>query len=313
MTVTQTTANDPTLLTLDTLASHAGSLVLQLGDNDSSSTWGGGKRPKFSGRPVHELQSFLRAVGAMSAAPDGDFGRKTRDGLKRFQWYLNRVAFRLRVAAGAEPLHGALEAYTQPSGVLVDGFLREGTLSEILSWRTAGAVCTSPLVRLGLGTLPKTELSSSFTVLAHPSAGVDEVLVNQDFIQGMNMLDNAAILHGVTLRLNQTFRVQDQPVSGAVVTPATRSQHLIGHAVDLNIVDGETVNTSNLFWAGNATANAKALIQTVKQAGLRWGGDFGTSDPPHFDLEVPASSEDYDFNFHFAQRSFAAQHPVRIA
>jgi len=51
----------------------------------------------------------------------------------------------------------------------------------------------------------------------------------------------------VTIKINQAFREHDVKVTGAVVTPASKSQHLIGHALDCNIVDGSSWNNSSDF------------------------------------------------------------------
>jgi peptidoglycan hydrolase-like protein with peptidoglycan-binding domain len=302
-----------TTLDLDTLVSAHSAITLQRGDNDARGIWGGQPRPELDGEPVRQLQQALVAMGAMSATPDGDFGRKTQDAVRRFQWYLGRIGARLRVSPGSDELHGTLETYAAPTGVQVDGFVRRATLLELRAWMQAGCVLTSPLVRLSLGGFSEITLSGTFTVLDYPSPGSDEMLVHQDFVPAVQTLNTAAKAAKVQLRINQAFRVQNLPVSGAVVPPATNSQHLIGHAVDLNIVDGSTVNTSAMYFAGTETQGAKDFIAAVKAASMRWGGDFGDADPPHFDDLVPASSDEYVHSFYFAQRSFAAQHPLRTA
>ena len=129
------------------------------------------------------------------------------------------------------------------------------------------------------------------------------MLVNTDFT-GLDTLNTVASAASVQLRLNQTFRVQGIAPRGAVVAPATRSQHLIGHAVDLNIVVGTTVVISSAFIAGTAPKEATDFVTSVKAQGLRWGGDFGDRDPPHFDQQVTAAT-DYDMKFFFCQRAYA--------
>ena len=308
-----TTAGQQSSLTLAALAAPGAGVTLQRGDNDARHTWGGKVRSAISGQAVHELQQALLAIGAMSATPDGDFGNKTADAVRRLQWYLTTVPVRLRMAAGGDEVHGSLEAFAAPAAILVDGFVRQSTLNELLAWQQGGFVLTSPLVRQSTATLSNIELAPTFTVLAYPSAGVNEFLVHQGFVATVTRLNTQAIAASVSLRINQSFRVQGLPPTGAVVPPATNSQHLIGHALDLNIVDGSTVNTSAMFIAGSQSQGAKDFIKGVKQDGIRWGGDFSPKDPPHFDDFVRPSSEDYAFSFYFAQRSFSAQHPIRTA
>ena len=308
-----TAAGETTSLTLAALAAPGAGVTLQRGDHDARHTWGGKARSGISGQPVHELQQALLAIGAMNATPDGDFGRKTTDAVRRLQWYLNTIPVRLRMAAGSDEVHGSLEAFAAPAGIQVDGFVRQTTLNELLAWQQGGFVLTSPLVRKSTTTLSNIELAPTFTVLAYPSAGANEFLVHQGFVATVASLNTQAAAASVSLRINQSFRVQGLPPTGAVVPPATNSQHLIGHALDLNIVDGSTVNTSAMFIAGTQSKSAKDFIKGVKQDGIRWGGDFSPKDPPHFDDFVLPSSEDFAFSFYFAQRSFSAQHPIRTA
>jgi len=113
------------------------------------------------------------------------------------------------------------------------------------------------------------------------------------------------------LRINQAFRRADVPPSGTVVAPARKSRHLVGHAVDLNIVDGATINTASMFLTKKATAAALAFIQAVRIQGYRWGGDFSNVDPVHFDDALDPESEDYTMTRFFAQLCFHSQHPMR--
>lgn len=260
---------------------------------------------------MRELQQALLALGALRARPDGDFGRKTQDAVKRLQWYFNKVAWRLRVSPNSDATHGTLEPYAQPQGVIVDGFVRASTLYALLAWQSGGYRLTSPLVAVSVAGLSNMELSSTFEVLDYPSPVPGEMLVHSDFMAQVNALNGAAVDNAVTLRINQSFRVQGVPVSGAVVPPATSSQHLIGHALDLNIVDGDRVNTSAMFLAGKQTQAAKDFVKAAKKLGLRWGDDFSPRDPPHFDDFVPPGSDDYLNSFFFAQRAYDARHPIR--
>lgn len=289
------------------------SLILQRGDNDKKSTWGGKARTGMSGEPVRELQEALVKVGAMDGPPDGDFGKKTQEAVRRFQWYLLSIAYRLRVTGSAKSLHGSLEPYKQPVGVKIDGFLRLPTLSTLIEWQDGGFETTSPLVACGFDKLSHIERYADFKILDYPSPGSDEMLVHQDFLPWIKALNGKAKDKAVKLRVNQAFRVQGLPVSGAVVPPASRSQHLIGYAMDVNIVDANKVNTSAMFIAGTATQAARDFVKAAKDLGLRWGGDFSPTDPPHFDQRVLHTSDNYLYSFYFAQRSFNRHHVVRKA
>ena len=79
---------------------------------------------------------------------------------------------------------------------------------------------------------------------------------------------------GVQLNFNSAFRtvaqqgnLQNDPTA---ITPATLSLHSAGLAVD--------VNYSSL----PSDAMRTVVRNAASAAGLSWGGNFGTPDPPHF-------------------------------
>lgn len=67
--------------------------------------------------------------------------------------------------------------------------------------------------------------------------------------------------------------------------PASRSNHLVGHAIDMNIQSGEGFFNSTLLKNDNfeqLPANIKSFIKAIRKVpALRWGGDF--NDPVHID------------------------------
>ena len=300
-----------------TLTLHdLGGLSLQHGDHDANRIWGGSPRPTQSGSPVTELQTALIKLGTLSFAADaadGAFGSHTEEALRRFQWYVAHLRFRLNLLPGAAPASGTIVPYpVSPAGT--PGMCDAVTAALILSWLADNFVTTSPLVRLNVDSLSNIEIGDGFQRLDYPGAKTGEVLVHADFASALGgMMNREASEAGVVLHLNQTFRREGVPPVGAVVPPATRSQHLVGHAVDLNIVDGSTVNTTALFRSGDQTENANKFIAAVKARGLRWGGDFSTADFVHFDDFLNPNGPDYDNTFFFAQRCFEHQHPMRLA
>jgi peptidoglycan hydrolase-like protein with peptidoglycan-binding domain len=297
----------PKPITLNTLES----IVLRQGDHDAKQIWGGKVRHGETGTPVTELQAALIAVGTLLASPppDGQFGHHTKQALQRFQWYLRNQGYRLKITPGADPAAGLVTPYSGHLAGVV-GLCDKTMATELLSWQSANFVTTSPLVRLSLKSVANVNTSDTFKVLDYPQAQDGEVLIHADFADSIkSTMNDAAKNAKVTLNINQTFRVQNAGVGGAVVTPAKKSQHLVGHAVDLNIVDGDTVNTSAMFNSGGETDAADAFIKAVKGKGLRWGGDFSETDPVHFDDDL--TGEDYEMTLFFAQQCFQANHPMR--
>lgn len=297
----------PQSLALDTL----GSIVLRQSDDDRMQRWGGQVHSNYTGTPIADLQHALTKVGVYSDAVDGKIGSGTVLALRRFQWFVRSSRYRLSVAAGALPATGTVMPYPANAGIAVTGQCNAATGQELLSWIAGLFRATSLLVRVKMSRFANTSRAGTFTTLAYPSAADDEVLISGDF-GGLDVLDRVAGQQKVQLRLNQTFRVQGIAPRGAVVAPATRSQHLVGHAVDLNIVVGTTVVTSGLLNSIKAPKEATAFVDAVKKQGLRWGGDFRATDPPHFDQPVASSTEDYEMNFFFCQRPYAEMHALRL-
>jgi len=287
-------------------------ITLRHGDHDAKHIWGGAVRHGRSGTPVTELQRALVAVGVLLEKPDGNFGHFTRDALKRFQWYLRNLSHRLKVTPGADPGAGFISTY---SGTLagVPGLCDKAMATELLSWESGNFLTTTPLVRVNLQTVSNVNPSDTFKTLDYPQAQAGEVLAHEDFADSItSTMNDEAKKAKVTLDINQTFRVQGAAVGSAVVTPAKKSQHLIGHAVDLNIVDGDTVNTAAMFNSGKQTDAADKFIEGVKGQGLRWGGDFSDTDPVHFDDLVEPKSEDYAMTLFFVQHCYEENHPMRV-
>jgi len=299
---------------MTTLTLHdLGGLSLRLGDHDANRIWGGSARPAQAGSPVTELQTALITLGTLNFSADGAFGPHTEEALRRFQWYVAHLRFRLKLLPGATPASGTIVPYAaSAAGTL--GMCDAVNAALILSWLADNFVLTSPLVRINVHLLSNIELGDGFPQLDYPEAKKGEILVHADFAGALSgTMNQEANKAGVVLHLNQTFRREGVPPAGAVVPPATRSQHLVGHAVDLNIVDGSTVNTNAMFQSGDQTENADKFIEAVKARGLRWGGDFGTADFVHFDDFLNPNGQDYDNTFFFAQRCFEHQHPMRLA
>ena len=294
------------------LLSALGSIALRVGDNDASRRWGGTVQSGRTGTPVRDMQRALASVGTYTAGQDGSFGPGTQLALRRFQWFVVNSRYRLRVPAGGAVTAGTVEEYVRNAAVQLTGSCDAVTATELLAWVNASVRTTTMLVRIPMARFSNIERSSTFTTLTYPNAANTEVLGNQGFVSGLDSLNTAASTNKVQLRLNQTFRVQNVAPTGAVVPPATRSQHLIGRAADLNIVDGQAVVTSAMFLNNTAPQKAKDLVKAAKDAGLRWGGDFSPKDPPHFDSQVAADTEDYTMNFFFCQRCFALRHPIRL-
>ncbi len=100
--------------------------------------------------------------------------------------------------------------------------------------------------------------------------------IDEDFETTLIKLNEIAQKHNITVKVNSSYRV-DANVHGAIVTPATHSNHMIGHAIDCNLeLAGQFYNSTRMQ---NDTGVVRQFINELKAAGIRWGGDFGKPDP----------------------------------
>jgi hypothetical protein len=99
--------------------------------------------------------------------------------------------------------------------------------------------------------------------------------------------------------INSSYRENSDHVQGAVVIPAVKSNHFVGHAIDCNIIDSKNIEWSSemllVFAKESQKYNSQInndvlmLINLVRRCTLiRWGGDFhpdknGNIDTVHFD------------------------------
>ncbi len=104
--------------------------------------------------------------------------------------------------------------------------------------------------------------------------------IDNDFEDALIKMNDIAKKYSITVKVNSSYRV-DANVKGAIVTPATHSNHMIGHAIDCNLVLNGILYNSVKMQAD--TGIVKQFINEVKATGMRWGGDFGKPDPVHFD------------------------------
>lgn len=101
--------------------------------------------------------------------------------------------------------------------------------------------------------------------------------------------------HGVEPNFNSAYRTQEQQdaLQGNpnAITPASKSLHSTGFAVDMN-------------FSSLPKADQQVLLDAAEHAGLKWGGLFKKKDPPHFYSDLPEgvtrdqaikdAREDYD-------------------
>jgi hypothetical protein len=116
-------------------------------------------------------------------------------------------------------------------------------------------------------------------------------MVHVDFVPFMDMLCQYLKLAECTLHVNSSFRLNSDHIQGAVVKPASHSNHFAGFAIDANVIDSK-----GKIWSAQEmkqpTAEVLMFINLIRRSSdptkLRWGGDFAAvdnpaCDPVHFD------------------------------
>jgi len=114
-----------------------------------------------------------------------------------------------------------------------------------------------------------------------------EARVDADFMPHLDRLNQYALDCGVKIYVTSSAREPGRTVSGAIVPPASRSNHLVGHAIDMNLQSASGFfNSSKLKKSRFAGLpdEIKRLIGLIREDEvLRWGGDFNPEDPVHID------------------------------
>ena len=114
-----------------------------------------------------------------------------------------------------------------------------------------------------------------------------EILADADFFPVLDRLNDFADAAGVEIHVTSSFRDPERAPSGAIVPPASRSNHFVGHAIDMNVKSGSGFFNSRALRRANLPAlpgEVRNFIQQVRDApDLRWGGDFNPEDPVHID------------------------------
>lgn len=108
--------------------------------------------------------------------------------------------------------------------------------------------------------------------------GLGNTYLDQSMVPKVNNFIANAAAHGVNLHFNSAYRTPEHQAAlqndPNAITPADHSLHSAGFAVD--------VNYSSL------PANQRQIIRdAATAAGLSWGGNFQSADPPHFYADPP--------------------------
>jgi len=113
------------------------------------------------------------------------------------------------------------------------------------------------------------------------------LFADKDFWPCLDRISAFAKQCNVFIYVTSSAREPGRTVRGAIVTPASRSNHMIGHAIDMNVrsaagfFNSKKLKKSNL---PNLPPAVRQFIQHVRDdEEMRWGGDFRQEDTVHID------------------------------
>ncbi len=131
------------------------------------------------------------------------------------------------------------------------------------------------------------------------------ILIDYYFLNSMKRINNYAKENNLKLYVTSSFRKANQEINGAIVPPARMSNHLAGHAIDMNIEYKGKWYDSKLMYKRNfqnLPANVQRFFYDLrKDKELRWGGDFNRQDPVHIDDYLNKNPKAWQKRFNIVQ------------
>ncbi|WP_444995224.1 SH3 domain-containing protein [Aliikangiella sp. IMCC44359] len=113
------------------------------------------------------------------------------------------------------------------------------------------------------------------------------IYADTDFFPCLDRLNSFAKQCNIQIYVTSSSREPDKTVQGNIVKPASRSNHLIGHAIDMNIQANSGFFNSKMLKKSKLDTlptEVRQFIQMIRDdKKLRWGGDFRSEDPVHID------------------------------
>jgi len=115
----------------------------------------------------------------------------------------------------------------------------------------------------------------------------NELRADADFIPHLDKVNKFAKKCNTKIYITSSTREPGRTVSGSIVPPAARSNHLVGHAIDMNLKSGNGFYNSKKLKKSNFSklpTEIKIFLELVREDSiLRWGGDFSKEDSVHID------------------------------
>lgn len=121
------------------------------------------------------------------------------------------------------------------------------------------------------------------------------VKVDRDFTPALIRLGQFAQSLDLKIWVTSSVRTLNEQVGGTIVSPAPKSCHHIGHAIDMNLLFENTLYNSKKLKRSNFKNLPEPIKNFIKcirdDHELRWGGDFTIEDPVHIDDDLYRQQE----------------------
>jgi D-alanyl-D-alanine carboxypeptidase len=131
------------------------------------------------------------------------------------------------------------------------------------------------------------------------------------FVPMLKRINEYAEQADVFVHVTSSFRTSSN-VKGAIVKPATRSNHMSGHAIDMNVVYDNKRKVANSQELGKYPAVAEPVRRFIKSIiddpGLRWGGQFKDKDTVHIDDNLNKDMASWDKRYQAMQKAVQLGH-----
>lgn len=126
-----------------------------------------------------------------------------------------------------------------------------------------------------------------------------------EFVPSLIKINAYAEDANVFLAITSSFRTTTN-VRGAIVKPATRSNHLAGHGIDMNVIygNGKWANSKVLIRYPDVPEPVRLILKSIiDDPNLRWGGKFGVKDVVHIDDHLNKSLTEWNKRYQAMQRA----------
>lgn len=227
------------------------------------------------------------------------------------QTLLNDLGFGMQLnwaKYGADGTYGkstilAVQSFAKRFSIASDGRVLSKKLAQLIidqlkkfygdSWNSSKVV------------LDKDNSLNSLTVYTGSQFAGKKLIADKEFVPALERINEYAKKHKVQVYITSSFRTTTV-VEGAIVKPAKYSNHLIGHAIDMNVMydNGQLCNSTCLA-NENLPAPVAGFIDEIRNDNtLRWGGDFNQRDVVHIDDGMNSDMEAWNQRYEITQNDW---------